>query len=214
MCTGRLDLSMVFRALTKGADGVFIAGCHLNECNYITHGNFHALTTTYLGKELLRRVGLDPARVQMELISGGEGSRFAELMNGFSHCIGELGPLGRGEAEGVGPGELAAKLEAVTKVIPYVRLVERERLRLTLSTEDEFAEYFAGAEFRRLFDELIGDKLAVSRILLSLKEKPLSTGELAKNLGFTPSEVARHMNTSSRHGLVRYDVEKKSYALA
>lgn len=212
MCTGRLDLSMIFRAFTKGADGVFIAGCHLNECNYITHGNFHAMTTTYIGKEILRRIGVKPERLQMELISGGEGNRFAELMNEFSHTITAQGPLGEGE--GIEEKALAEKLEAVTNVIPYVRLVERERLRLFLNTEEDFVDYFSGQEFLRLFNELIGDKLAISRILLSLKERPLSTGEIAKNLGLTPSEVAKHMNTSSRHGLVRYDTAKKCYALS
>lgn len=214
MCTGRLDLSMVFRAFTKGADGIFIAGCHLNECNYITHGNFHAMSMTHIGKAILARVGLNPARLQMELISGGEGNRFAELMNEFSHTIGELGPLGAGAGESVPEGALAEKLEAVTNVIPYVRLVERERLRVILNSEEDFAAYFAGEEFARLFNELIGDKLAISQILLSLKDKPLSTGEIAKNLGLTPSEVAKHMNNSSRHGLVRYDVGRKCYALS
>lgn len=212
MCTGRLDLSFVLRAFTKGADAVFIAGCHLNECNYITHGNFHALAMVYLGKKLLERIGVDPKRLRMELISGGEGNRFAELMSEYGRQIRELGPLGAGE--GLSPGDLAFRLEAATKLVPYLRLVERERLRLRLRTEEEFAEYFAGEEFERLFDELVGDQLAVSQILLLLGKKPLSTGEIAENLGLTPSEVAKHMNNSSRHGLVRYDVARKCYALA
>jgi biotin operon repressor len=148
----------------------------------------------------------------MELISGGEGNRFTEIMNEFSHQIRELGPIGLGE--GMSEGALTGKLEAVTSVIPYVRLVERERLRVPLNNEEEFAEYFESSEFKRLFCELIADQLAVSQILLSLKEKPLSTGEIAKNLGLTPSEVAKHMNNSSRHGLVRYDVGRKCYALS
>jgi DNA-binding IclR family transcriptional regulator len=57
----------------------------------------------------------------------------------------------------------------------------------------------------RLFDELVADKLAISQIMMLLKEEPLSTGEIADKTGLTPSEVSRHMNTSSMHGLVRYD---------
>lgn len=212
MCTGRLDLSFVLRAFSKGADAVFVAGCHLNECNYITHGNFHALTMVYLGKKLLERIGLNPQRLRMELISGGEGTRFAEIMTEYGKQARELGPLGTGE--GIELGDLKFRLEAASKLVPYLRLVERERLRVPLRTEADFDEFFSSDEFNRLFDELVGDKLAISQILLLLKEKPLSTGEIAKNLGLTPSDVSRHINTSSRQGLVRYDVSRKCYSLA
>lgn len=212
MCTGRLDLSFVLRAFAKGADAVFIAGCHLNECNYITHGNFHALTMVYLGKRLLEKIGLNPQRLRMELISGGEGNRFAEVMNEYGRQVRELGPLGAGE--GIEAGDLAFRMEAASQLVPYLRLVERERLRVRLNTEEQFEEYFSSDEFQRLFDDLVGDRLAVSEILLLLRERPLSTGDIAKSLGLSPSDVSRHMNTSSRHGLVRYDVGKKCYALA
>jgi hypothetical protein len=49
-----------------------------------------------------------------------------------------------------------------------------------------------------IFDELIVDKLAIIQIMLLLKEKPLSTGEIADNLGLSPSEVSKYlMNLSS-----------------
>jgi len=56
--------------------------------------------------------------------------------------------------------------------------------------------------------------LAISQILLALAEKPLSTGEISEVLGLNPSEVSKHMNSSSRQGFVRYDLERKRYALA
>ena len=74
--------------------------------------------------------------------------------------------------------------------------------------------FYASKEFDRLFDELIVDKLAISQITSLLGESPLSTGEISQKLGLSPSEVARHMNSSSRHGLVRYDVAENRYALA
>lgn len=212
MCTGRMDLSLVFRALTKGADGVFIAGCHLNECNYITHGNFHSLSMAYMARKLLTRIGVNPARVQMHLVSGSEGSRFVELVNNFNAEMREMGPIG--ETEGISGEELADRLEAVTRIIPYVRLVERERLRVPLKTEEDFERFFTSDEFERLFDELVGDKLAMSQIVLLLKKNPLSTGQIAERLGLTPSEAAKHLISTSKHGLVRYDEKEKHYALA
>jgi F420-non-reducing hydrogenase iron-sulfur subunit len=212
MCTGRLDLSYILRAFSNGSDGVFIIGCHLNECNYITHGNFHALSVAHLCKKLMEHIGLNPERLRIQFMSGGEGNLFAEVMNDFSKKVKELGPLG--VSDGIDKNVLKAKLEAVTSLVPYMRLVERERLRLPFKTKEEFDTFFKSDEFNRLFKELILDKLAISQITSLLKGKPLSTGKIAEALGLTPSEVSRHMNTSSRHGLVKYDVDQKSYALA
>jgi DNA-binding MarR family transcriptional regulator len=91
--------------------------------------------------------------------------------------------------------------------------VEREKLRVPFQSEEAYNNFFASDRVNRLFDELIIDKLAVSQIMLLLREKPLSTGEMAEMLGLNPSEVSRLMNSSSRHGLVRYDTSQKRYAL-
>jgi F420-non-reducing hydrogenase iron-sulfur subunit len=212
MCTGRLDLSFVLRAFSRGVDAVFIAGCHLNECNYITHGNYRALSMVHLGKALLERLGLNPERLRMELISGGEGTRFAELMNEYGREVKLLGPLGQGE--GMEGSKLKSKLEAATQLIPYLRLLERERLRIRFKSEEEYVRFFGSDEFRRLFEETVGDHLALSQIVLLLRQGPMSTAEISRRVGLTPSAVSRHMNTASRHRLVRYDTTQKSYALA
>ena len=212
MCTGRVDLSYILRAFSRGADGVFIGGCRLGECNYITHGNFHALGMVLLCKKLMEQIGLNPERLRIEFMSSGEGIRFAEVMNDFGKQVKELGPLGKGE--GIEEEALKAKLEAVTQLVPYIRLVERERLRLSFKTEEEYHEFFASDEATRLFNELIGDKLAISEIMLLLREKPLPTGKISEVLGLSPSEVSRHMQSSSRQGLVRYDAREKCFALA
>ena len=212
MCTGRVDLAFVLRAFSKGADGVFIGGCRLNECNYITHGNFHALSMVHLCKKLMEYIGLNPDRLRIEFMSSGEGILFAEVMNDFGNKVKKLGPLGK--SEGIVENALKAKLEAVTQIVPYIRLVERERLRVLFKTEEEFDTFFNSDEFNRLFNELIVDKLAISQITSLLRERPLSTGKIAEILGLTPSEVSRYMNSSSRQGLVRYDESRKCFALA
>jgi len=212
MCIGRVDLSYVLRAFSKGADGVFIVGCHLNECNYITHGNFHALSTVLLCRKIMEHIGLNPERLRIEFMSGGEGILFAEVMNDFGTKVRKLGPLAKGE--GMDKNVLKSKLEAVTKLVPYIRLVERERLRVPFKSEEEFDTFFKSDELNRLFNDLIVDKLAISQITSLLREKPLSTGEISEILGLNPSEVSRHMNRSSRQGLVRYDETRKCFALA
>ena len=212
MCSGRVDLAFILRAFSNGMDGVFIGGCRLNECNYITHGNYDALSMTHLCRKLLEHIGLNPERLRIEFMSAGEGILLAEVINDFVKKVKELGPLGKGE--GIDEDELKSKLEAVTKLIPYIKLVERERLRVPFKSEEAYNKFFTSDEVNRLFNELIGDKLAISQIMLLLRERPLSSGEISEILGLNPSEVSRHINSSSRQGLVRYDESRKRFALA
>jgi F420-non-reducing hydrogenase iron-sulfur subunit len=212
MCSGRVDLAFVLRAFSNGMDGVFIGGCRLNECNYITHGNYDALGMVYLCRKIMEHIGLNPERLRVEFMSSGEGILFTEVVNDFGKKIKDLGPLGT--SEGIDKNGLKFKLEAVSKLVPYIKLVERERLRVPVKSEEAYNTFFASDEVDRLFNELIVDKVALSQIMSLLREKPLSTAEISESLGLNPSEVSRHMSGSSRQGFVRYDESGKRFALA
>jgi F420-non-reducing hydrogenase iron-sulfur subunit len=212
MCTGRVDIAFVVRALRGGADGVFIGGCWPGECHYITEGNYDALANTLLTRKLLEQVGLDPRRLRLEWISASEGSRYAEVVDDFVRELKELGPIGVGE--GIGAAELASKLDAVQTLVPYIKLVERERLRAGVKTEEAYRAFYDSETTNRLFDALVGDKLVVGQILSLLADRPLSTGEISQAMQLNPSAVSKHMNRSSRQGLVRYDVDHQQYVLA
>ena len=212
MCSGRVDLEFILRAFSTGQDGVFIGGCRLNECNYITHGNYDALSNTHLCKKIMEHIGLNPERLRIEFMSGADGILLTEVINDFTKKVKVLGPLGKDE--GIDESELKFKLEAVRKLVPYIKLVERERLRVPVKSEAAYNEFFESSEVDRLFNELVSDKLKISQILLLLGERSLSTGEISERLGLNPSEVSKHMNRSSRQGFVRYDVSRKRYALA
>ena len=159
MCSGRVDLAHIFRAFATGQDAVFIGGCHLNDCHYVTHGNYDALGMVYICKKLMEHIGLNPERLRLEWVSAGEGINFANIMNEFIPRIEKLGPLGT--SEGLDEHELKFKLEAVTKLIPYIKLVLSERLRVPDRSEEAYNKFFTGEEFNRLSNELIGDKLAL-----------------------------------------------------
>lgn len=212
MCTGRVDLEFVLRALSKGADGVFIGGCWLGECHYVTEGNYDALFNMHFGRKLLEQIGIDPKRLRLEWISASEGTRYAEVMNDFGKQLKELGPLG--QSEGLDAETLKLNLMAVTKLLPYAKLVERERLRVRFDKQEQYDEYFASDEFNRLFEELIVDKLAISRIMLLLRGNPLSARDIADTLGIAANEVSRHLSSSSRLGLVSFNEDEKRFALA
>ncbi len=212
MCTGRVDPAFVLRAFSNGADGVYIGGCWPGECHYATEGNYHALSMTLLTKKVLEHIGLNPERLRIEWVGASEGVRFAEIMNDVSRKVQEIGPLGK--AEGLDEKGLQFKLEAVKNLLPYIKLVERERLRMDFDTEEEYRTYYAGEEVDRLFKELIADKLAISQMMLLLRDGALSSGEISKTLGMKPSDVSKYLNISARQGLVRYDEGKKRFAVA
>jgi coenzyme F420-reducing hydrogenase delta subunit len=211
MCSGRVDLEFIFRSFAIGQDGVLVGGCKLNECTYITHGNYDALSNTYICKNIMERIGINPDRLSIEFMSGGDGNRLAEVVNKFTKKVKELGALG--EAEGIEKNKLKGDLDAVRKLIPYLRLVEREKLRVPVKSEKAYYEFYTSDEVKRLFDQLIGEKLTISRIVALLREKPLPTGEISRILDLDPSEVAKHMSSSSRQGLVKYDMDSKCYEL-
>lgn len=152
MCSGRVDLEFIFRAFAKGIDGVFIGGCRLGECNYITHGNHHALNTVHLCKKIMAAVGLDPERLMIEFMSSGEGQTFAEVVNDFCKKITSLGSLG--SSEGLDGEEVDARLEELRRLVPYLKITMRDRLS-TLLAEDEYASLYPPAEVERLFNQVV-----------------------------------------------------------
>jgi F420-non-reducing hydrogenase iron-sulfur subunit len=207
MCTGRVDPAYIIRAFSNGADGVYVGGCWPGECHYVTEGNYHALGMIKLTKKILKLIGINPERLQLEWLGASEGVRFAEIMNSVSAKIKALGPLGK--AEGIGEDALNAKLEAVKNLLPWIKLVERERLRVPADTAEEYERFFASEEVEKLFSELIADKLETSQIMALLRQGPLSNAEISQILGVDAGEVARLVNVSVRQGLVKLDEKQK-----
>jgi coenzyme F420-reducing hydrogenase delta subunit len=212
MCSGRVDLKFVLKAFLNGADGVFVGGCHLNDCHYNPEGNYDALILSKLCAKIIAHVGINNDRFRLEWVSAGEGICFAEIMNTFSKQVKELGPLG--SSEGLGKKDRIFRLEAALKLVPYIKLVERERLRLPVRSEAGIEAFLDSGDLDTIFKETIAEKLAMSQILSLLHQKPMSTEEIAKVLGLNPSEISSHINNSSKHGFIRYDVQQNSYAIA
>jgi len=212
MCSGRVDPEFVLRAFSNGNDGVFMGGCWLGECHYVTEGNYDALSVMHLCKKLLNQIGLNPDRLRLEWVSASEGNRFAEVVTEFTGNLKEMGPLGTGE--GIDKETLKFRLEAVKKILPYIKLVEREKLRVRFKNKEQYEEFFSSDELNHLFEEMIVDKLAISQITTLLRESPRTTGEIAEILGLNASQVSKHLNESTRYRLVKFDDDLKQYALA
>ncbi|EKD38909.1 MAG: methyl-viologen-reducing hydrogenase subunit delta, partial [uncultured bacterium] len=152
MCSGRVDLAHILRAFAKGADGVFIGGCRLGECNYITHGNYHAQNLALLGKKIFEHIGLNPRRLHIAFMSGGEGSLFASVVDDFCKTIKELGPIG--QSDEIAPAQLEEALVEVTRLVPYIKIEKHDKLTVCLEDEASCENHFSLEEIKRLFAEV------------------------------------------------------------
>jgi F420-non-reducing hydrogenase iron-sulfur subunit len=92
MCSGRVEPDLVLKALSEGADGVLIAGCHPGECHYI-EGNLKALRRFTLLQRMLRQFGIEEERVQLVWASASEGTVLANAVNRMTEQLRALGPL-------------------------------------------------------------------------------------------------------------------------
>ena len=153
MCSGRVDLEFVLRAFLNGMDGVFIGGCRLNECNYITHGNYHALNMVLLCRKIMEHIGLNPERLRIEFMSSGEGILFAEVINDFVKKVKNIGPFGISEE--IDREELKSKLTEITKLVPYIKMVKNEKLGTRLENPEEYDQLFTSEEIDSLFREVV-----------------------------------------------------------
>jgi len=91
-CSGRIDPTLVMKALALGADGVLIAGCHPGDCHY-TSGNIKTLRRFKLLQKMLDQFGIERERVRLEWISAAEGERYAQVVRSMTEQVRSLGPL-------------------------------------------------------------------------------------------------------------------------
>jgi heterodisulfide reductase subunit A len=79
MCSGRVDEKFIWHAFRLGAPLVLVSGCHFSDCHYID-----AVTWTQKRVEKvwnrMEKLGIRPARLQLEWISAAEGQKFARVM--------------------------------------------------------------------------------------------------------------------------------------
>ena len=153
MCSGRVDPEFVFRAFSNGMDGVFVGGCRLNECNYITQGNYDALNMVLLCKKIMAHIGLNPDRLRVEFMSAGDGIILADVISDFGKNVTELGPLGKSEQ--IEDAALKTRIDEVRKLIPYIKLVKREKLASRLGSQEDRDALFSSEEIDTLFREVV-----------------------------------------------------------
>ena len=191
MCSGRVDPVIVLETLARGADGVFVMGCHPGDCHYID-GNLQTERKIKMLKKLLARTDLGSERLRLEWVSASEGARFAELVKEFTNQIKELGPS---PLAGDKPDR-----KILADVFAAKAAAENFRLRLMVGREksmidegDAYGEKVQEEELDKILEEVIDAEYVRNKIYLWLKEESLSVKELAKRLDMDPGKVLRHM---------------------
>lgn len=91
MCSGMVHPNLVIDALTKGADGVLICGCHPGDCHY-QDGNLKAEQRAEAIELMLEDFGIEPERFRLEWVSASEGGKFAQVVSEMTEEIKQLGP--------------------------------------------------------------------------------------------------------------------------
>mgnify|MGYP006287659155 FL=1 len=152
MCSGRVDPEFVLRAFANGMDGVFIGGCRLNECNYLTHGNYDAWNMVGLMKTIMEYIGMNPERLTMAFMSSGEGQLFARTVDDFAARVKAAGPLGTdGEPD---KDRIKSEMQRITRLVPYIKTAQKEKLAARLESEADHEGLFTADEVEALFRDI------------------------------------------------------------
>jgi coenzyme F420-reducing hydrogenase delta subunit len=197
MCSGRVDPIIIYEAFLRGADGVFIGGCHPGDCHY-QKGNYQAERKIKITKRILSKVGIEPGRLRLEWVSASEGGRFAQVMDEFKNQISELGPNPAKENK-----DIIEKLKAAQDEASDVRmrwLVGKERK--LIEEENVYGERLEQEEFDNVINEALSSEFVRNRILNMTKEHPKSVLEMAKELDENPKDILRQIIALRRKGLV------------
>ena len=79
MCSARVSIKMMRRALEGGAAGVLVAGCEFPTCHYI-QGNYAAEARIKRAKKKLAKAGFTPGKLWNIWCSAADGPKFAITM--------------------------------------------------------------------------------------------------------------------------------------
>ena len=90
-CTGMIHPNFVIEALTGGADGVLVCGCHPGDCHYLD-GNLRAKSRADAIELMLEDFGLEPERFRLEWVSASEAQRFAQVITEMVEQVRKVGP--------------------------------------------------------------------------------------------------------------------------
>lgn len=208
MCTGKVDPSFVVTSFKEKADGITIVGCLPGECHYTTEGNIQTYGMTLILKKILRFIGIEPKRLRMEFLSSADGVKFAENMHDFIGEIKGFGPIGK--KEGIDEVKMEDRLNVVLSLIPYIKLVERERLRFYGNNTKMIEEYFESPEVNRIIEDMIFEKISMGLIIKTRKKGINAYKDLAERSGTDERKVFNIIKELEAQGFLKPEIQAGS----
>lgn len=92
MCSGMVHPEFVMDALSQGADGVMVLGCHLGQCHY-RDGNYRAMDRAEMVAELLEDFGYEQERFNLAWVSSQEPDKFVAAVTEMTERLRKMGPV-------------------------------------------------------------------------------------------------------------------------
>lgn len=89
-CSGAVNGAIVAEAISKGVDGVLIAGCPDNHCRYL-QGSMLAKARVMDISNKLREMHIEPERVRFVSITRDEAEKFSEAVQEYVAVLRKLG---------------------------------------------------------------------------------------------------------------------------
>lgn len=203
MCSGRIDMHILIEMFIQGADGVFVGGCHLGDCHYLT-GNYQAEKKIKLTKKLMEHAGMEPERLRLEWVSAAEGQRFAEVMKDFTEQVRSMGPSPlAGDTPDMNMLETMYIAKNISQDFRLKLLVSKER---GLTEEGNvYDKKLSQEEFDALVDGAIDDEFTRCEIIMAIIGRAISAKGIARLIHSSPQKVLHHIVTLRDRGLVELD---------
>lgn len=183
MCTGRIDPVFILDGFLNGADGIFVAGCHLGECHYRS-GNYEAIKRIKLINTILEHLQIDTGRTMLEWVSAAEAPRFVRVITEFTDRIRKLGLMG--QSEGLDRQVLMHKLKAAKMATEKMKLRVAFAKQAKQMKEEGIYDQFPSEEKLKA---VLVDEMTIYETLLYLQEKERPVAELAGLLDIPPDRV-------------------------
>lgn len=91
-CSGRIEILHLLKPFEEGVDGVYVAGCQEDSCQYL-NGISKAGKRVDQVKKILESLGIEPERIDVFQLSAGQGGAFVETALEMTERVKPLGPV-------------------------------------------------------------------------------------------------------------------------